>query len=165
MHPEAHQRPKVETVDSRKDAEDMYKLLDARVREVMDSGAVSEDAAEIRISTIDPGADTDVDVDLFFDFLRELESYRPFGPGFREPSFELEFRPSDARWFRFGNGAYVKAVLPMGFSVMWFNGASGFKLDGNGQVDVAALGNRIAVRGTMSLNKYKGNESVQFLVR
>lgn len=165
VHPAGHQGAFGVTVDSWKDAEDLYKLLDARVREVAASGSVSEDSAEIRISTIDSCADTDVDVDLFFDFLRELDSYRPFGPGFREPSFELEFRPSDARWSVFGNGAHVKAVLPMGFSVMWFSGASGFKLDGNGQVDVDALGNRIAVRGTMGLNKYMGNESVQFLVR
>jgi len=145
---------------------DLYRLLDARVREATAAGSMSEDAPEILVSTIDPNADTDVDVDLFFEFLKELESYRPFGPGFREPSVELEFRPSDARWFVFGKDkTHVKAVLPMGFSVMWFGGAAGFKLDSAGQVDLDALGNKVSVRGAMNLNKYMGNESVQFLVR
>lgn len=141
-------------------------FLDGRVQEIMKSGGVKARPADLYISMVNPDADTDVDMDLFMDFLREMDMYRPFGPGFTAPDFELEFRAKDARWFRFGSeGQHVKAVLPMGFSVMMFNKAPLFRWASDWELDMDCLGEIVKYRGTLTLNRYMGNESVQFLCR
>ena len=115
---------------------------------------------DFKISTVDDAADTDIDVELFEDFLEELEIYRPFGAGFPAPDLELEFRPMEASWSYLGKDKnHIKVVLPHGFVLVCFNQAAYFPKD----IYVDQLPKVISVRGHLNLNEYAGIKSVQFM--
>ena len=115
---------------------------------------------DFRISTVDETADTDIDMELFDDFLHEIDLYRPFGTGFPAPDVELEFRPKDAEWFYLGKDKnHIKAVLPGGLTLLCFNQASFFP----GSIDASQFPEVTKVRGHLNLNEFAGATTVQFL--
>lgn len=166
VHPAGHQGAFGITLDSWEAAESLYRDLAGKVGAAQAAGKVTEARPELWVSGVDENADAELDVDLFFEFLRELNGYRPFGPGFRDPSVRIQFRTADAKWMRFGTeGKHVKAVLPMGLSVMWFNQAADFETDTYGRLDMSKMPEVTDARGTMNLNRFMGHESVQVMVR
>lgn len=167
-HVAGHQSAFGITLDGDGDIERLAAVVAGKCGEVLSGAVVTEAAADLRISTLDPSADSGVDIDLFMDFLREMDMYRPFGPGFEEPDVELEFRTLDARWMTMGKEKqHVKAILPMGFSVLLFNkaGTEKYPVDGEGNVDTSRMDGVTRIKGTLGLNRYMGHESVQFLAR
>ena len=115
---------------------------------------------DFKISTVDDAADTDIDVELFEDFLAELEIYRPFGASFPAPDLELEFRPMEGSWSYLGKDKnHIKVLLPHGFSLLCFNQAAYFPKD----IYVDQMPKVISVRGHLNLNEFAGIKSVQFL--
>lgn len=114
---------------------------------------------DFTISTNGDG-DVDIDIDLFTDFLNELEICRPFGPGFERPSVMLRFRPAEAVWSLFGTDKqHVRASLPKGLQLVCFRQGSMF----NGRIDPKFMPSVIDVPGTISLNEFAGQTSVQFM--
>lgn len=115
---------------------------------------------DIRISTVSEDADTDIDVELFENFLEELDMYRPFGSDFPAPDFELEFRPTEGSWSYLGKEkTHIKVVLPHGFVLLCFNQAAYFPDD----IYVDQMPKVITVRGHLNLNEFAGIRTVQFL--
>ena len=115
---------------------------------------------DFKISTVDDTADTDIDVELFEDFLSEIEMYRPFGAGFPAPDVELEFRPKDAFWSYLGKDKnHIKVVLPQGLVLLCFNQAVFFPDD----IREELMPDVISVRGKLNTNDFNGIRTIQFL--
>lgn len=109
--------------------------------------------------TNEPG-DCGLDMDLFEDFLEELEVCRPFGHGFPAPNVLLRFYTTDGNWYIIGKEKnHVKIVLPHGFNVLCFKQAEQF----GGSVDLRGLPPVIEMTGKLCFNEYMGVRSVQFL--
>lgn len=165
VHPAGHQEAFGIHVDSNAALEDLFRKLDGVTKSKQYDGIVTEVQPEIRISTFDPSADCELDTDELMDFLRELDGYRPFGNAFEAPVTQMEFYPGDARWYMFGeNNAHVKAILPLGVAVVWFNCGDKFPVS-NGRPDVSRMDRVIRAVGTLDLNRYGGRQSIQLMVR
>ena len=104
----------------------------------------------------DGSGDVGIDMEMFLDFVDELESYRPFGSGFEMPQAMVDFDAESASWFTMGrDGSHLKAVLPQGFEVIcWGEGA---RL-ANGKKPTG----RIQISGKLSANTYLGVRKAQF---
>lgn len=104
----------------------------------------------------DGTGDTVIDVMLFVEFMDELKKLGPFGSGFRKPDILLKFHPNDGEWVTMGtNRRHLKIKLPRGFDVVLFNQGSYI----NCRYDCDTW----YVRGELSLNEYRGIQTVQFM--
>lgn len=160
VHPAGHNVAFGVKLDGSLACDDMFSFLKAEVdhRKPADFGKPSK--PDFVISTVDPDADCGLDEDLFYDYLSEIEAYRPFGVGFQEPQADLEFDPRQAVWSYLGSKhSHVKAMLPGGFSVLLFNQASLFP-DG---IDPSVMPSFVKVRGRISINEFRGRKFLQFI--
>ena len=164
IHPAGHEVAFGVTFDSYLDCEFVKEYLPTEIKirkqKAIDSGLALEAKPDFRISTIDPEADTDIDVELFEDFLMELDTYRPFGASFPEPDIELEFNPRDTIWTYLGKEkSHIKAVLPHGLVLICFHQADYFP----GEIKKDLMPDLISIRGKLNLNEWNGYRTVQFM--
>ena len=104
----------------------------------------------------DGTGDTVIDVMLFMEFLDEIKKLEPFGAGFRKPDILLKFHPDDGEWMTMGSRRqHLKIKLPRGFDVVLFNQGSYI----NCRYDCDTW----YVRGELSINEYRGIQTVQFM--
>ena len=126
------------------------------------------------ISTIREDADTDIDIELFDDFLNELQMYHPFGQGFPEPEAQLELRASDvSSWSLMGiDKNHLKLGLPQGLVLVMFNvfnHAGALKEEQLANLDdyIAQRTNPDGTlkpfRGRLNVNIFNGIRTVQFM--
>ena len=102
------------------------------------------------ISTLNDG-DTNVDIPLFEEFVKELETIKPFGQGFPAPQFEFRFERDKARCFKMGKNKEHTKYIVNGIPVIFFF---------SGEKTFPAV---ISVRGMFSINEYKGVKSLQLI--
>lgn len=160
VHPAGHNAAFGVRIDSEQACEDLVVHLRRLIREKKPDDLEALARPDFTISTVDVNADTGIDLELFEEYLEEIEHYRPFGVGFREPDAYLEFRPQDASWSYMGKDhTHLKVLLPLGLVLVCFNQA---KLFPNG-IDVSNMPEIISVRGKLNMNEWNGNRTIQFL--
>lgn len=102
------------------------------------------------------GGDTIIDIVLFLEFLEELSMFRPFGAGFSEPRILLRFKGTDGFWSTMGSTKqHLKIQLAHGLNVICWNQAQ--------EIDRMGKDQDILILGSLSLNEFCGNQSVQFI--
>lgn len=107
----------------------------------------------------DSDCDTEIDIELFMDYLDELEYYKPFGKSFPAPNLKLKFRKKDAFITTMGSTQqHFKAVLPYGFVVLSWNNAHYVDIIRNMNDD-----DIIEVCGGLSKNVYNDSVTIQFI--
>lgn len=142
----------------------LVEFLRAKIPEVVPPAEELVEKPDFIISTVDPAADTDIDISLFEDFLAEIEMYHPFGSGFPAPNVRLDFRPSEAEWRYIGKDkTHLKAILPHGLTLLCFNEAYKLPDPGSGVPSLDGAPGVISVKGKLSLNDYNGTQTVQFI--
>lgn len=138
--------------------EEYVAFIEKDIKAKMPAGGVKP-KADFVISSFGDG-DTDIDMDLFEDFLYSLDVCRPFGPGFEAPAVILRFNPMDAKWNLFGGELeHVRAQLPRGLRLMCFNQGRLF----GGHINPAYMPSVVEVVGTLSFNDYAGQRTIQFI--
>lgn len=139
------------------DLKRMFRVLSADVPKALASIPEEMRAGQkpdFTIST-DWTADIGIDVDVFNDFLFELEGYRPFGHGFPAPSAEFRFRSADAvKWDCIGKAKeHLKICFPNGFDVLcWGQGPMVSQKDVDGVHVVTGMLGRSTYKGVTSVN-------------
>lgn len=104
------------------------------------------------------------------DSVRFFEELEPFGNGFPKPMFSVAFSMKDVRVYYMGTEKqHAKVLLPNGLSVIHWNGADVFRLQEqhteNGVLVQNTQDNRAFIAtGSISINEYNGNESLQLIV-
>lgn len=147
-------------IDGDEGCRDLLDFLSVAIPDNKPSDLADVNRPDFVISTFDESADTDIDVELFMDFVEELEAYRPFGNGFPAPDIELEFRAKEGNWRYLGQDKnHVKVILPHGLVLVCFNQAGLFP---NG-FDLNVMPSVVSVRGSLNINEYNGSRSIQFL--
>lgn len=110
---------------------------------------------DFSISSVGDG-DTDIDVPLFEEYLRELETYRPFGKGFTAPLAMFKFSPSECVWSEIGSlKQHIRLEFPRGFNVLCFNQAH--------LAENAKNMSECVITGHLSFNEFNGNKTVNFV--
>lgn len=117
---------------------------------------VSQKQSDLVISTLG-GGDTDIDMDLFSDFLTELKHYEPFGPEFEAPSVTLRFDPNKCRWALTADGKHVRVSFPHEFVLVCWNQGNSF----NEKIDRKLFEDEIEAIGKLEFNTYNGETTVQ----
>lgn len=102
----------------------------------------------------DSTGDVDLDIDMFREYLSELEYYRPFGKGFPAPFIKLKFNADTAFCEVMGSEKqHLKIRLPYGFDVLCWNQASrADNIDGI-----------VCVEGHLEKNEFNNSVRVQFV--
>jgi single-stranded-DNA-specific exonuclease len=117
------------------------------------SGASCELPFDICVDSSGRG-DVDLDPIALEDFIHTQDMYRPFGKGFEAPKFKVVFDWSEASLRFVGkHGEHVRIMLPNGIVVMCFSQAAQFP---------SHLSGRQEILGTVKLNEFRGETSVQF---
>lgn len=103
------------------------------------------------------------DMDVCYDYVLELNRFRPFGREFPEPVLVLKFLRSDVIGFRkMGSGnTHVRLTFDTNFQAVWFGGADAIDRLG---LENAAPGTVFALEGKLGLNTFNGSTSLQFQV-
>lgn len=119
------------------------------------SAADMEPVYDFVIAT-DWTADTGIDVDLFREYLSEIESYRPFGKEFPSPVVKFVFHDSDVvSWKVIGKAKeHLKIVFDNGFDCLCWNQAG--YLSGKDNIK------EHVVIGHLGLSEFMGVTSVNF---
>lgn len=133
-------------------------FLRSDVPRVMSKLTISdtEPVYDFVIST-DWTADTGIDVELFFDYLSEIENYRPFGKGFPAPVVKLVFHDDDViDWKVIGRAKeHLKIMFGNGFDVLCWNQAGYISNKGTDVCEHVVIGH-------LGMSEYKGAISVNF---
>ena len=175
------------------------------------SGGIFVKKPDFLISTFSRDADSNINDEVFRDYLEEVELYRPFGSGFEDISGTLEFRFSkfspalvanksgakvESIWSILGkNKQHLKVNIAGGLTVVMFNvfpnhdeytdvveayndlvdwlfdhmcAVESTKqcvrdFDGNIVCQDVVSSGIIRLNGKLSMNRFNGNESVQFV--
>ncbi len=140
--------------------EDIYQYFCTRSQELSDelSSDLFSDLPDVVL-----GIDGDMELDLIslWEFYSEIESYRPYGPGFVKPDIGIRFRSGDVKWYSLGryfddDGVqkcrHMKAVFPNGFQILFWNQC----------FTVSELPDVLYCRGDFSVSEYDGMVSLQF---
>ena len=105
--------------------------------------------------TTDWTGDTGIDIELFDEFLHEIDQYRPFGNGFPAPSVLFTFTNNDViSWNQLSGGKHLKLLFHNGFEALCWN-----------QGDMAAEKDKCdkhAIVGRLKYSEYKGVVSIVF---
>ena len=111
-------------------------------------------AFDILLDTSGHG-DVDLDSTALTEFVRVQDMYRPFGAGFDAPRFKVRFDWAEASLRFVGKtGDHVRITLPNGIVIMCFFQGSEFPAHLSGEQEFI---------GTVGLNEFRGETSVQFL--
>lgn len=96
----------------------------------------------------------------FVEAVSYFEKLAPYGEGFRQPGFRLSFSTDDASTgFMGADKQHVKFVLPGGFTVIQWNGAT-FLKESLGHLKAPFY---FEVKGKMSINKFRNNITLQLI--
>jgi single-stranded-DNA-specific exonuclease len=130
------------------------------------SGALSD--AQGADLVLGPEADCDAslsDVDELMDLTIGIETLAPFGHGFTRPEIELVVDLSSCSMATLGSDkTHLKLVLPIGMKVLWWNAAERLP-DLRDLAESPIPGDSIVrLRVTLSINVFRGMESVQAVV-
>lgn len=140
--------------------DELYDFLCVDVPEVaekyiQENGSLDTQSYDLVIAP-DGSGDTIVDQELFLDFLREIETLRPFGSGFEKPVFKLVFDGMDAAYNAIGKDKnHLKISLVSGLDAICWNQAN-FVADG-------IPDKKIEIIGHLETNEFRGNVSAQFV--
>ena len=160
VHPAGHNVAFGVSLDNTKACDDLVAFLHQEIEARRPDDIEALNRPDFKISTVDDNADTDIDLELFEEFLSEIDSYRPFGSGFSAPEAELEFRPSEGIWSYLGHDKkHIKVNLPHGLALLCFNQADYFP----DKIDPDLFPEVTSVRGKLNLNEFAGVQTIQFL--
>lgn len=160
VHPAGHEVAFGISLDDLTACETLFANLKEEIQNRKPSDLAERDKPDIKISTVDPNADTGIDTKLFEEFLEEIETYRPFGAGFKAPDIELEFDPRQATWSYLGKEKnHVKAALPDGLALLCFNQGAFFP----DEIQVEKMPSKVSLRGRLNLNAWGNYKTVQFM--
>lgn len=160
VHAAGHDAAFGVSIEGPEGCSDLVAFLKQAIHDTKPADALLAWKPDYRISTVSESADTDIDPELFEEFLDEIELYRPFGTGFPSPVGELEFRPSEGEWSYLGKEhTHIKVILPHGLVLLCFNQAHMFP----GDIREDLFPKTVRVRGHLNLNVFNGVSTVQFL--
>ena len=133
-----------------------YAFLQVDAEKALSEAEIIEVVPDFVINT-DWSEDTGIDVDLFMDYLSELNQLRPFGKGFPAPYVKFAFRNNDViEWKTMGKAKqHLKIMFHNGFDCICWNQAHLIN-----QKD--SFENHV-VMGHLELNEYNGLLSVNFV--
>lgn len=105
----------------------------------------------------DWSADTGIDIDLFYGYLKEMSAYHPFGKGFPAPCIKFEFTNHDViEWKQMGkNKQHLKIVFPNGFEAICWN-------KGNMKQQIVN-DNKHVMSGHLEKSVFQDRESINFI--
>jgi single-stranded-DNA-specific exonuclease len=105
------------------------------------------------------------DVEELLDLTYGIDSVAPFGHGFTRPEIELVVDLSRCTMQTLGtDDQHLRLVLPIGMKVLWWNKADRLQ-DLKDLAESPIPGESIVrIRVKLSVNKFRGNESVQAVV-
>jgi single-stranded-DNA-specific exonuclease len=148
------------SVKNQTDLERMYRILKtdvpAKYDEAMAEGLLVEAKPDYVIST-DWTQDVGIDTDVFYNYVDEKDSFRPFGNGFPAPQGLLIFTNDDVdEWKTMGRAKeHLKLIFSNGFSVIcWRQGHLVSKKDVPGTYKIL---------GDLSTSEFRGEISVNFI--
>ncbi len=101
------------------------------------------------------------DYDVCMGYAHDIQKFRPFGDGFREPEFVLAFTNKDVQgWRTMGSDkTHLRISLDHNIGAVWFGGASfADRLASMADSEVLRLS------GTFGINEFNGSVSLQFMV-
>ena len=143
--------------DSR-ELKSLYAYLDKEVGDILASApdVVNPDVVPDFVIALDATGDTDIDLELFEEYISELDYYRPFGQGFPSPVITLKFRADEGVWQTLGSTKqHLKITLPRQFPVLCFNQA---EYNSYADTDVT-----VYVTGHLVINRFRDVKSVNFI--
>ena len=96
-----------------------------------------------------------IDILMFYDFLSELNTMKPFGRGFEKPFGLLVINTSNCDVRQIGaDKKHLKIILDNGFEILLWQ--QGDKKD-------LILSNTVKIKGFLELNEFNGVKNVQFV--
>lgn len=136
----------------------LFEFLDKDVHDVYSGLDVQEEVPDFTIST-DWTKDTGIDIELFDDYLNEIDLYRPFGKGFPSPCAKFMFSNRDVvAWKQIGKAKeHLKISFANGFDVLCWN--QGYLISQKDSFD-----NHV-VYGHLGRSEYQGVVSINFTGR
>ena len=131
-------------------------ILRRDIPEVIKRLDVEEDHPDFVIAT-DWSADTGIDIEMFNDYLNEIESYRPFGRGFPAPNIKFIFSNNDVlKWKQIGSAKqHLKISFANGFDALCWN--QGHLISEKDKCNAHVL------YGHLERTEYQGVTSVNFV--
>lgn len=154
-------------------AEELYRFADVLQAEAESIHAGLVESGELSSSQgadLILGPDTDCDasltgVDELMDLTLGIESLAPFGHGFARPEIELVVDLSACSLATLGaDKSHLRIVLPIGMKVLWWNAADRLP-DLRDLAESPIPGeSTVRMRVTLSINVFRGIESVQAVV-
>lgn len=144
------------SIDSQTKLTKFIAFLDMDIARVQSEIEIVEEKPDFVIAT-DWSADIGIDLNVFAEYLEELEQWRPFGKGFPAPNVKLIFKNNDVKeWKNVGSAnEHLKVSLHQGFDIMcWHQGASIAEKD---------LCDEHVVYGHLDISDYRGESSIQFV--
>ena len=162
------------SIDSEQDAATFVAFVKYEISQRKPPEYELEYKPDFTISTIREDADTDIDVELFDEYLNELQLYHPFGQGFPEPEAQLEVRASEvSSWSLMGGDKnHLKLGLPRGLVLVMFNvfnHAGALKEEQLANLDEYIKwrtnpdGTLKPFRGKLNANVFNGVRTIQFM--
>lgn len=147
-------------------AMEMRAAADSIYASMLASGEL--DAAQVADLVLGPEAGCDApltDVDDLMDLTEGIESLAPFGHGFPRPEIELVIDLSRCSLGTLGSEKqHLRIILPIGMKVLWWNAADRLpEFKELAESPIPGESN-LRVRARLSINVFRGNESVQAVV-
>lgn len=142
-------------VDTETHLHQFFNYLSVIVPNIMKEANIVEFKPDYVIDTVWGNGDINIDLDVFDEYLDEIEDYKPFGKGFEEPKGCIHFRNQDViEWKRMGKvNEHLKIILPGGLDVIcWRQGHLISQKDLFTEHVVYGNLNRSEYMGVMSIN-------------
>ena len=130
-------------------------IITERIESTLETVSLTPFKPDFVIS-VDSKGDTGIDIDLFDDYLYEIDYYKPFGKSFPAPCIKLTFEAKSATVFTLGsNKQHVKFSLPYGFDVLCWNQAE--------RLSEFSNAHSFEILGHLSKNEYNDLTTMQFI--
>ena len=136
--------------------ERLFRILNVDVPKAQSEAIIEEFRPDFVIST-DWSADTGIDIELFEDYIVEIDKYRPFGKGFPAPIAMFKFNNRDVlEWKTMGKAKqHLKISFANGFDVLCWNQAALISQKDSFDEHV--------IIGKLATSEYQGVVSVNFI--
>lgn len=142
-------------VDTETHLNQFFNYLSTAVPNVMAKAEIVEVKPDYVIDTEWGRGDIGIDLQVFDEYLDEIEDYKPFGKGFEEPKGSIHFRNQDViEWKRMGKAnEHLKIILPGGLDIIcWHQGHLISQKDSFNDHTVNGNLGRSEFNGVMSIN-------------